>query len=49
VLSFELTQLRLMRPRSFQVFLGEFVPGVYAYILPKSATSANVDAGSIDP
>jgi hypothetical protein len=35
-------QLQLTRPRSFQVFLGEFAPGVYAYILPKSATSANV-------
>jgi hypothetical protein len=42
VLSFELTQLRLTWPRSFQVFLGEFAPIVYVYILPKSATSANV-------
>jgi hypothetical protein len=35
-------QLRLTKPRSFKVFLGGFAPGVYAYILPKSATIANV-------
>lgn len=49
VVSYELTGLRLTNPRSFQVFLGEFAPGVYAYILPKSATSANVGAGTLDP
>lgn len=49
VVSYELTGLRLTNPRSFQIFLGEFAPGVYAYILPKSATSANVGAGSIEP
>jgi digeranylgeranylglycerophospholipid reductase len=49
VVSYELTGLRLTKPRSFQVFLGEFAPGVYAYILPKSATRANVGAGTIDP
>jgi len=49
VVSYELTGLRLTKPHCFQVFLGEFAPGVYAYILPKSATSANVGAGSIEP
>ena len=49
VVSYELTGLRLTKPHSFQVFLGEFAPGVYAYILPKSATSANVGAGTIEP
>jgi digeranylgeranylglycerophospholipid reductase len=49
VVSFELKNLPLSKQRSFQVFLGDFAPGVYAYILPKSATTANVGTGTIDP
>lgn len=49
ILSFEMKNLNLSNPHSFQVFLGDFAPGVYAYILPKSATTANVGAGTIDP
>jgi len=49
VLSFEMDNLRLSKPNSFQAFLGDFAPGVYAYILPKSATTANVGAGTIMP
>ena len=49
VLSFEMTNLHLSAPRSFQLFLGDFAPGVYAYILPKSRTTANVGAGTIVP
>ncbi|MBN1762618.1 MAG: NAD(P)/FAD-dependent oxidoreductase [Methanomicrobia archaeon] len=49
VLSYELNNLRLGNPKSFQVFLGDFAPGAYAYILPKSRTTANVGAGTIVP
>jgi digeranylgeranylglycerophospholipid reductase len=49
VLSFEMKNLSLSKPNSFQVFLGDFAPGGYAYILPKSATTANVGAGTILP
>jgi digeranylgeranylglycerophospholipid reductase len=49
VLSFEMKNLRLRDPHSFQVFLGDFAPGVYAYILPKSRTTANVGTGTIVP
>jgi digeranylgeranylglycerophospholipid reductase len=48
-LSFEMKNLSLSKPNSFQVFLGDFAPGGYAYILPKSATTANVGAGTIVP
>ena len=49
VLSFEMGNLSLSKSNSFQVFLGDFAPGVYAYILPKSATTANVGTGTIMP
>ena len=49
VLSYEMKNLNLSNPNSFQVFLGDFAPGVYAYILPKSRTTANVGAGTIVP
>lgn len=47
VISFEMKNLNLSNPHSFQVFLGDFAPGAYAYILPKSKTVANVGAGTI--
>jgi digeranylgeranylglycerophospholipid reductase len=47
VLSFEMKNLKIDKPHSFQVFLGEFAPGAYAYILPKSKTTANVGAGTV--
>ena len=47
VLSFEMKNLKIDKPHSFQVFLGEFAPGAYAYILPKSKTTANVGVGTV--
>ena len=47
VLSFEMENLKIDKPHSFQVFLGEFAPGAYAYILPKSKTTANVGVGTV--
>ncbi|MGC9444223.1 MAG: NAD(P)/FAD-dependent oxidoreductase [Candidatus Methanospirareceae archaeon] len=49
VLSYEMANLQLRNPHRFQVFLGEFAPGVYAYVLPKSRTTANVGVGTIVP
>ena len=49
VLSYEMANLQLRNPYSFQVFLGDFAPGVYAYILPRSRTTANVGVGTIVP
>ncbi len=49
VLSYEMANLQVHNPHSFQVFLGDFAPGVYAYILPKSNTAANVGVGTIVP
>jgi digeranylgeranylglycerophospholipid reductase len=49
VLSYELKNLSLSDPKSFQVFLGDFAPDAYAYILPKSRTTANIGAGTIVP
>ena len=47
ILSYEMKNLKLDKPNSFQVFLGDFAPGAYAYILPKSKTTANVGAGTV--
>jgi digeranylgeranylglycerophospholipid reductase len=47
VLSFEMKNLKIDKPHSFQIFLGEFAPGAYAYILPKSKTTANVGTGTV--
>ena len=47
VLSFEMENLKIDKPHSFQVFLGEFAPGAYAYILPKSKNMANVGVGTV--
>jgi digeranylgeranylglycerophospholipid reductase len=47
VLSFEMENLKIDKPHRFQVFLGEFAPGAYAYILPKSKTTANVGIGTV--
>jgi digeranylgeranylglycerophospholipid reductase len=49
VLSYEMKNLSLSNSKSFQVFLGDFAPGAYAYVLPKSRTTANVGAGTIEP
>ncbi|MHC1585601.1 MAG: geranylgeranyl reductase family protein [Candidatus Syntropharchaeia archaeon] len=47
VLSFEMKNLKIDKPNHFQVFLGEFAPGTYAYILPKSRNTANVGVGTV--
>ncbi|MBS3749453.1 MAG: NAD(P)/FAD-dependent oxidoreductase [Candidatus Thermoplasmatota archaeon] len=49
VYSWEMKNLDLYKPRLEQVFTGEFTPSGYAYIFPKSKTTANVGVGGIFP
>ncbi len=44
---FEMRNLKLDKPNNYQIFLGDFAPGAYAYIFPKSKTSANIGVGAI--
>jgi digeranylgeranylglycerophospholipid reductase len=43
--SFEMHNLRLDNPHYDQLFMGDFAPGAYGYIFPKSKNTANVGTG----
>ena len=45
VYSWEMTNLKLNSPHLEQIFVGEFAPGAYGYIFPKSDKTANVGVG----
>lgn len=47
ILSFEMKNLILEKPQLDQLFIGDFAPGTYGYIFPKSGTSANVGVGTL--
>ncbi len=47
--SYEMHDLQLDNPYYDQLFIGEFAPGAYGYIFPKSKTTANVGAGFLFP
>jgi digeranylgeranylglycerophospholipid reductase len=47
VMSFEMKNLNLYKPRYEQLYLGEFAPGAYAYIFPLSQSRANVGVGML--
>jgi digeranylgeranylglycerophospholipid reductase len=47
VLSFELKNIDLHKPRYEQLYLGDFAPGAYGYIFPLSKNRANVGVGSL--
>ncbi len=47
VYSWEMKNLKLHNPHMEQIYLGDFTPGGYAYIFPKSRTVANVGVGGI--
>jgi digeranylgeranylglycerophospholipid reductase len=47
VLSFELKNIDLHKPRYEQLYLGDFAPGAYGYIFPLSESRANVGVGSL--
>jgi digeranylgeranylglycerophospholipid reductase len=47
VIGFKMKNLKLEKPNHYQIYLGDFAPGAYAYIFPKSNTSANIGVGAI--
>ena len=47
--SWEMKNLNLYKPNLEQIFIGEYSPGGYGYIFPKSKNVANVGVGSIFP
>lgn len=47
ILSFEMKNLILEKPQLDQLFIGDFAPGTYGYIFPKSGTAANVGVGTL--
>ena len=47
--SYEMHNLRLDNPHFDQLFMGDFAPGAYGYIFPKSKNTANVGAGFLFP
>jgi flavin-dependent dehydrogenase len=47
--SYEMHNLHLDKPYDDQIFLGDFAPGAYGYIFPKSNTTANVGTGFLFP
>ncbi|RLF42610.1 MAG: hypothetical protein DRN18_02130 [Thermoplasmata archaeon] len=49
VYSWEMKGLKLYKPRLEQIFIGEFTPKGYAYIFPKSKSTANVGIGGLFP
>lgn len=49
VLGFEMRNLNLEKPNYDHLFLGDFAPGGYAYIFPKSKHAANVGVATLFP
>ncbi|MHC1635923.1 MAG: NAD(P)/FAD-dependent oxidoreductase [Candidatus Methanospirareceae archaeon] len=49
VLGFEMWNLNLKNPNYEQLFIGDFAPGGYAYIFPKSKHVANVGVATLFP
>jgi len=45
--SYEMYNVKLKYPRYEQLFFGNFAPGAYAYIFPKSKTKANIGVGTL--
>ncbi len=49
VLGFEMGNLELKKPNYEHVFMGNFAPGGYGYLFPKSNTTANIGVGILFP
>jgi len=47
VVAYDMRNLKLDNPHYDQIFLGDFAPGSYAYILPKSKNVASLGVGTI--
>jgi len=46
VYSWEMKNLSIKNPHMEQIYFGDFAPRAYAYLFPKSATTANIGIGS---
>ncbi|MEM4258611.1 MAG: NAD(P)/FAD-dependent oxidoreductase [Candidatus Thermoplasmatota archaeon] len=49
IYSWEMKSLNITKPRFEQIFIGDFTPGGYAYIFPKSKNTANIGVGGLLP
>lgn len=47
ILSYEMKNLNIEKPKYDQVFIGDFAPGSYGYIFPKSERTANIGIGEL--
>jgi len=47
ILSYEIKNLNIEKPKYDQVFIGNFAPGSYGYIFPKSESTANIGVGRL--
>lgn len=47
ILSYEMKNLNIDRPKYDHVFMGDFSPGSYGYIFPKSGSTANIGVGRL--
>ena len=47
ILSYEMQNLNIYRPKYDHVFMGDFSPGSYGYIFPKSGSTANIGVGRL--
>ena len=47
ILSYEMKNLNIEKPKYDQVFIGNFAPGAYGYIFPKSESTANIGVGRL--
>ncbi len=48
VYSLEMENLDLIHPHMEQMYFGDFAPFAYAYVFPKSATTANIGVGGLE-
>lgn len=46
--AWEMTDLKLENPHLEQIFIGDFAPGAYGFVFPKSSSTANVGVGTTD-
>ena len=47
ILSYEMKNLNIEKPNYDQVFMGDFAPGAYGFIFPKSESTANIGVGRL--
>ena len=47
ILSYEMKKVNIEKPKYDHVFIGDFAPGSYGYIFPKSESTANIGVGRL--